>query len=83
LARADVGAEWTRWLQRPKFHLDGRSSIAVRYVLGLDSDGELYHQPHARLSLDHRRVAIDADTSWVASRVYRSLGLRLGVRIGG
>lgn len=83
LARVDAGAEWTRWLRLPKFHLDRRSSIALRYVLGVDSDGELYHQPHARVSLDLRRVAIEAESSWVESKVYRSLGLRLGVRMRG
>jgi tetratricopeptide (TPR) repeat protein len=83
LERFDAGAEWTRWLRLPKFHLDRRNSIALRYVVGVDSDGELYHQPHARVSLDHRRIAIEAESSWVESKVYRSLGLRLGVRIGG
>jgi hypothetical protein len=65
LARVDGGAEWTRWLRLPKFRLDRRSSITLRYVLGVDSDGARYHQPHARVSLDHRRVAIEGETSWI------------------
>jgi tetratricopeptide (TPR) repeat protein len=81
--RADAGAEWTRWLRAPRFRLDRRSSMMLRYLIGTDSNGELYHQPAGRLSLEHRRMALDADAGWIVSPVYRSLSLRLGMRLGG
>jgi tetratricopeptide (TPR) repeat protein len=81
--RVDAGAEWTRWLRVPKFRVDRRSFLTVQYLIGADSRGALYHQPRARFSVEHRRTAVDTEASWITSPVYRSLTLRLGVRVGG
>ena len=81
--RVDAGAEWTHALGLPTFRVDQQSALVVRYLVGVDSHGARYHQPHARLSLQHRRVAIDAEVSLVESRVYRFFSSQLSVRIGG
>ena len=81
--RVDSGIEWMRWLRVPRFRVDRRGSLTVRHLVGVDSRGEWYQQPQARFSVEHRRVAIDAEASWMTSHVYRSLSLRLGVRVGG
>ena len=54
--------------------------LTMRHLVGVDSDGEVYHQPSARLLLEHRRVGIDAEAARISSPVYR---LQCGVRIGG
>jgi tetratricopeptide (TPR) repeat protein len=81
--RADLGAEWTRWLHAPQFRTDRRSLFAMRYLAGADADGILYHEPRGRLSIEHRHVALDAEVAATMSRVYRALSVRLGVRVGG
>ena len=83
LSRLDAGVEWTRWLHPPRFRADRRSLWSVRYLAGADSDGEIYHQPRGRVSIEHRRVALDAEVSAVISPVYHSLTFHLGVRVGG
>jgi hypothetical protein len=81
--RTDAGMEWTRALRPPRFQMDRKSSLTMRYLVGVDSDGEVYHQPSARLVLEHRRVGIDAEAAWISSPVYRSVRLQFGVRVGG
>jgi tetratricopeptide (TPR) repeat protein len=81
--KVDAGFEWTRWLRVPRFRMDRRSFLSVRYLAGVDSEGEVYHQPHVRFSVEHRQIAVETEASWVASPVYRAAMLRLGVRIGG
>ena len=83
LSRLDAGVEWTRWLHPPRFRADRRSLWSVRYLAGADSDGEVYHQPRGRVSIEHRHVALDAEVSAVISPVYHSLTFHLGVRVGG
>jgi hypothetical protein len=81
--RVDTGAEWVHPVGLPAPRTDQQSALIVRYVAGFDSRGAWYHQPHARLSLQHRRVAVDAEMSLVESSVYRFFSSTLSVRIGG
>jgi tetratricopeptide (TPR) repeat protein len=82
--RTDVGAEWRRWLTRPRFMGDREGYVAAAYALGFDSNGEIYHHPAARIGYEFASgLAIEARGSWLSSPVYTQTEGFVGLRVGG
>ena len=81
--RADIGFEWSWWLDRPRFRADRERRLAIGYLIGTDSDAVIYHHPSARLLFElPAGMAFEAGVSWIRSEVYQETNAHVGVRVG-
>jgi tetratricopeptide (TPR) repeat protein len=82
--RVDAGAEYTFAFSTPRFRGDRQKTLTGGYLIGIDDQGTAYHHPTIRLAFEFARgIAIDADASWIRSRVYRETAAFVGLRFTG